>query len=194
MEGPGVFRKGVHELGQLLLTEGLVTEDDLARALAEQKRRQERGEPYRRLGELLVEQGAVPAEKITEALGRQETATEIRLRGIGGGVWVVDLRGYVDAATHGLLDEALGTLVADGRTRIVVNFAGLTFADSSGIGDILEYAKEVRDAGGDLKFLGLQGIALAIFQMLEMDRVFEVLASEEDAIASFDRGDEPIEP
>ena len=104
------------------------------------------------------------------------------------GISSVSLSGYLDAETHTLLAEALAILLAAGHTRIVMDCRRLDFTDSRGIGDIIGCAKECRDAGGDLKFAGMRGLVRAVFEVLEMDKEFDLFETEEQAIAAFGAG------
>jgi len=180
-----VFRRGIKSLGELLVAAGLVSEEQLLDALAEQSRRREAGEERVRLGEVLVGRGVVTAEQLRKALASQELATEIQIRELAHGISAVSLTGYLDAETHTLLVEALGILMAAGHTRIVMDCRKLDFTDSRGIGDIIGCAKECRDAGGDLKFVGLRGLVRAVFEVLEMDKEFDLFETEEEAVAGF---------
>jgi len=185
-----VFRRGVKSLGELLRAAGLVSPGQLESALAEQERRRDSGgePPAPRLGEVLVEQGVVSADEIRRALASQEIATEVQVRELAPGVSAVGLRGYLDAETHTLLAEALGILLAAGHSRIVLDCAKLDFTDSSAIGDIVHTARQCRDAGGDLKFAGMRGLMLAVFQVLEMDKIFDLYETEAEALAAFSNG------
>lgn len=111
-EGPGQGEPGI-PLGRQLVAEGLVTEDDLARAVA----RQRAGDP-RPLGELLVDGGAISAERLAEVLDRRRR----RQRDLG---LTETLRVSVDTVDR-LLDRVAeliilrGELVAGGRPEAEV--------------------------------------------------------------------------
>jgi hypothetical protein len=66
-------------IGELLVLRGLVAEDEVATALAEQKR------SGRRLGQILVDRGVISAGALDSALAEQAGDFE-RERGFGGGL------------------------------------------------------------------------------------------------------------
>jgi anti-anti-sigma regulatory factor len=43
----------------------------------------------------------------------------------------------------------------------------------------------MRNQGGDLKLIGLQSPARAIFELMMLDKVFEIYGSEEEALKGF---------
>ena len=61
---------------------------------------------------------------------------------------VLKLRGSIDLATRGMLTEKATTAVADGAVRaLVLDLAGVTFFDSSGLGALVQVAGDAADAG-----------------------------------------------
>ena len=64
-----MIRKKIR-LGELLINEGILTQEQLEKALAEQKKLKEKGQ-YRKLGELLVDLGFVDEKTILKILSRQ---------------------------------------------------------------------------------------------------------------------------
>ncbi len=180
-----VFKKCVRPLGEMLVEKGFITEARLAEALVEQVRQDQAGGPHMQVGDILVKMGSVTPEQVTTALSQQEVAAEIEVLDAAGEVRIVVLKGYVDAATHDLLEDVLATLLRQGRTSIVLDCAKLNYADSSAIGDILDFAKEALGAGGAVKFSGLQGVAKAVFELLEMDKDFGAFDTRDEAVAAF---------
>jgi hypothetical protein len=68
-------------LGQLLVDGGLITADDLEKALAEQKR------TGGRLGEIIVERGLISWPALTKALAAQYGLEVVTENGFGTGLW-----------------------------------------------------------------------------------------------------------
>lgn len=60
------------QIGEMLLSENLVTPEQLAKALEEQRER-----PYQRVGEVLVRLGAIDFHQLDEQLERQQRATRL---------------------------------------------------------------------------------------------------------------------
>ena len=82
--------------------------------------------------------GAMGAE-LAHAYGRtQEEQLELLYQRTADGQAMVNVRGELDIATRRPVFDTLVAMVADGVTDLVIDAAGLTFLDSSGLGLLLE--------------------------------------------------------
>lgn len=82
-------------------------------------------------------------------------------------------------------------LVTAGRIRLVVDFSGVTYMDSAGIGMLAAKYLTVRRTGGDLKLLRLTPRAYHLLSITKLTTVFEAYESEEEAVRSFERAASP---
>ncbi len=80
--------------------------------------------------------------------------------------------GTLDALTAPELRPALDQIVADGRKAITVDLSSLRLIDSSGVGALVSLLKRVRAYGGEVRISGLKDQPLAIFKLLQLNRVF----------------------
>lgn len=102
-----------------------------------------------------------------------------------GDICVIDvtsrnLGGYAPS-----IRDAVSRLHSEGRTRIVLNLAGLEYLDSAGLGDLVTCNIRAAQAGRPLKVACLTP---RIEQMLRTTRLttsFERFATEDEAIASY---------
>ncbi len=103
-----------------------------------------------------------------------------------GGVTILDLSGKI---TIGAGDVALRDAVHErlnaGAKNILLNMAGVTTLDSSGVGELVSAYTTVRNRGGVLKLLGLPPKVQDILMITQLITVFEVHDNEDEAIASF---------
>jgi anti-sigma B factor antagonist len=76
-------------------------------------------------------------------------------------------------------------LVDLGRTKIVVDLAGVTYIDSAGVGMVVSKLKTLRERGGDMKLLNLNLRGQRIFGVTKLMSVFQTFDSEPNAIKSF---------
>jgi anti-sigma B factor antagonist len=104
------------------------------------------------------------------------------------GVDIVVLRGRLDAAVSMDLRDELGRLIADGRTRLALDLAGVTFVDSTGLSVLITTLKTATAAGGDLAMFDLAAAVRAIIELTRLDRVFRICDSRETALEQL--GDE----
>ena len=76
-------------------------------------------------------------------------------------------------------------LISQGKVRILVDLAEVTYIDSSGVGMMAAKLKHVRERGGDIRLLRLTGRSQRLLGMLKLMTVFEVFEDEDAAIRSF---------
>jgi len=77
--------------------------------------------------------------------------------------------------------EALGT----DRKNVLLNLAGVTYIDSSGLGQLVGSFATVANNGGQLKLLNLQKRVQDLMQVTKLLTVFEAYNSEPVALKSF---------
>ena len=103
-----------------------------------------------------------------------------------GDVRIVELSGKItigsgDVKIRELIDEAL----AAGKKNIVLDLAGVSTIDSSGIGEMVACYTTVTKKGGHLKLLRLSPKINDILQVTQLITVFEVFDDEAEAVRSF---------
>ncbi|PWB72767.1 MAG: anti-sigma factor antagonist [Holophagae bacterium] len=103
-----------------------------------------------------------------------------------GEVRIVELSGKItigsgDVKIRELIDEAL----AAGKKNIVLDLAGVSTIDSSGIGEMVACFTTVTKKGGHLKLLRLSPKINDILQVTQLITVFEVFDDEAEAVRSY---------
>jgi len=109
------------------------------------------------------------------------------LKEMRGSVLVLSLKGNLDAITVPELKPEIDGIITDRRTAVVVDLAGLTLIDSSGVGAIVSLFKRVRALSGDVKVAGVTAQPKEIFRLLRLDRAFDIHPTVEEAMAKFPR-------
>ena len=77
-------------------------------------------------------------------------------------------------------------LIERGRLKILVDLAGVTYIDSSGVGMMAAKLKTVRDKGGDIRLLRLNPRGHRLFTVAKLHTAFEIFNDEAMAVRSFD--------
>ena len=80
------------------------------------------------------------------------------------------------------LRNELRGLVAPGR-KLVLQMAGVHNVDTQGAGVILEIARTLRELGGNIRLVGLQGRVAAYFELLRMNRSVDIYGSQAEGFA-----------
>jgi len=73
------------------------------------------------------------------------------------------------------------------RKKVVFNLENMKFIDSSGFGALISCLKLIKRNNGELKICGLTKPGRAIFNMVNMDRMFDYYDSVNDAVRSFSK-------
>jgi anti-sigma B factor antagonist len=105
-------------------------------------------------------------------VGASLEATMGHSRNDSGDETTLKIDGTLDALTAPELRPALDQLVSEGRKSITVDLSGLRLIDSSGVGALVSLLKRVRSYGGEVRITGLKDQPLAIFKLLQLNRVF----------------------
>jgi len=103
-----------------------------------------------------------------------------------GNVVILDLHGRIPGGEgEKIIREAITRLAGSGPARIIINFAGVSYLDSSIVGEIVRTLTTVSRAGGKLKLLSLPERVRRLLSMTRLITIFEVYESEDEAIRSF---------
>ena len=101
-------------------------------------------------------------------------------------VTILDLRGKATMdADSDKLDRRLKELLANGVRNLLLNLAGLTQVDSSGVAVIIKTYVCLRSYGGELKLLCPCGRVLEVLTLFRLPRIIPSFDDETQALASF---------
>jgi anti-anti-sigma factor len=106
----------------------------------------------------------------------------------GGRIARVQLVGEVDLANADQLTEAFESPACAGADGILLDLRELGFMDSSGLRVVLLAAQERR--GRFATILGEGSAVATLFEMVDVGERLNVVASEEEAVARLERGDD----
>jgi anti-sigma B factor antagonist len=102
------------------------------------------------------------------------------------GVSVVALDGRIVLGEESnALREKVKSLIADGKTKVVLNMANITFIDSAGLGTLVAAHHSAKSQGAALKLAHLGSKFQEVLQITKLLTVFDVYNSEAEAVASF---------
>ncbi len=110
---------------------------------------------------------------------------EIRERAVGD-VAILDLTGKITIGEGSVqLRDSVGSLLDAGRNRIILNLGGVTYVDSSGIGELVSRFTTTKNTGGRLKLLNLPKKIKDLLMITKLLTVFEIYEDESTALESF---------
>lgn len=87
----------------------------------------------------------------------------------------------LDASNNREFVESFSPLMIP-EARIVFNMSHLRFVDSSGLGSMMLCLRRLSASGGNLKLCGLSKSVQALFELVRMNRVFDIYPTVEEAV------------
>ena len=103
-----------------------------------------------------------------------------------GDVAVLDLKGRIRISGGTLaLHRSIRCLVGEGKTKILLNLAGVTHIDSTGLGELISSYVTLSQKSGQIKLVHLTERLQDIMAITKLLTVFDVYDNELDALASF---------
>ena len=77
-------------------------------------------------------------------------------------------------------------LIRDGRVKLVLDLAAVTYIDSAGLGLMVAKFVSLRSRGGDLRLVHPTPRSMHLMTITSLATVFETYASEDAAVRSFE--------
>ena len=109
-----------------------------------------------------------------------------------GRVTVLDIVGRltIDRGAERLKDK-INSLIAQERTRIVINLQGVPYIDSGGLGQLVASYGSVMKKGGSMKLLSVNSRNHDLLSITRLVTLFDSFGSEAEAVRSFSDSESP---
>jgi anti-sigma B factor antagonist len=98
-------------------------------------------------------------------------------------LYVVSASGRLDASGIPVLSDRLAEVRGAPRPRVIFDLAKLAFVGSAGIGLFLSFVEELRDAGGDARFVNVPQSVSAVLALLNVTEFLTQASSADSAAA-----------
>lgn len=103
-----------------------------------------------------------------------------------GDVQILDAAGRITLGEGAsVLRDTVKGLLAEGKKKILLNLAEVSFVDSSGIGELVSAYTSVSHQEGQLKLLNLTKRIRDLLVITKLISVFQIFDDEAAALASF---------
>lgn len=96
-------------------------------------------------------------------------------------VTICRIHGEADSASASALRETMSTLSA--HPSVVLDFSGVPFIDSAGLGTVIGGTRRVRAAGGDIVLCSARRSIHRLLHTVGMDRILPIVDTLSEAIA-----------
>ena len=108
------------------------------------------------------------------------------VRPAGEGIAVVDITGEITSASEPVLMDAFARATTEDTRAVILNFAGLEYMNSGGIGLLVTLLVRANRQRQQLMALGLTDHYRQIFSLTRLDEAIGVFDTEEQALAALD--------
>jgi anti-sigma B factor antagonist len=103
-----------------------------------------------------------------------------------GDVTVLDVSGKITIGEGSVaLRTAIRRVLEEGKRRILLNLGGVSYLDSSGIGELVSSYTAINKEEGQLKLLNLTQKLQDLLAITKLLTVFDVYENEAEALYSF---------
>ena len=99
---------------------------------------------------------------------------------------VIDVEGELTAFAEGVLMDAYDQASAEGARAVILNFEGLEYMNSSGIGLLVTLLIRINRERQKLLTYGLSEHYRSIFQITRLDDAISIYGDEEEAVRAAD--------
>ena len=111
-----------------------------------------------------------------------ESATRMDIRRADSLTAVIDIRGDVTAASEAILMSAYEDAARQGVRRLVLNFSGLEYMNSGGIGMLVTLLVRANRQNQQLAAFGLSHHYREIFELTRLDEAITIYDDEQSAL------------
>jgi anti-sigma B factor antagonist len=102
------------------------------------------------------------------------------------GIVILDLRGKLVMGSGDIaLGDFIRPLFEGGNRQLILNLAGVSEIDTSGMGVLLFQAETYRNAGGKMVLYNLAHAHGKVYEMARLESAIEIYRDELDAVNSF---------
>ncbi|HKR01957.1 MAG TPA: STAS domain-containing protein [Pyrinomonadaceae bacterium] len=108
-----------------------------------------------------------------------------------GDITILDMDGKITIGEGSVsLRSAIRRLLEEGKKKILLNLRGVSYIDSSGIGELVSsFTAITKEPGGELKLLNLTQKLQDLLGITKLLTVFDCYDNESDALSAYGSGD-----
>ena len=98
---------------------------------------------------------------------------------------IYSLEGEVNINTSLELRKAFDTIIKNDEKKVLVDFSGVSYIDSSGLATLIEMFQRLKNNEGRLRFCSMNQRVKSIFEITKLYKLFEIFDSREEALKDF---------
>lgn len=101
------------------------------------------------------------------------------------GVTIVRVAGYLDAHTFEQLEEAIASLFASSKYKVIVDLEKVEYISSAGAGVFIGALSEAQEHEGNIVLMNPTSNVREVFDLLGLSQIFNVVDDQTAALAAF---------
>lgn len=95
---------------------------------------------------------------------------------------ILKIKGDVDLYSSPQVRKQIINLVSKKNTSLLVDFAEITYMDSSGVATLVEALQMTNRNGGKLRLFNMKQVIRDVFELSRLDKVFDIYENEQKAL------------
>jgi len=104
-----------------------------------------------------------------------------------GDITILDVTGQITADRgNTYLKDKIHSVLSQGRTRILIDLGGVSYVDSTGLGELIASLTTVSKSQGSLKLLRVTKRLNDLLIITKLINVFDTFETEAEALSSFE--------
>ncbi len=112
-------------------------------------------------------------------------SAKVNIRHVDG-VTILDVSGRITLGEGGVtLRDAIHSALATGTKKLILDMGGVTYMDSSGVGELTGAFMSAKNKECEFKLLNLTKKLDDLMQITKLATIFDIYTDEKEAIASF---------
>lgn len=100
-------------------------------------------------------------------------------------VLVCVINGEINITTSPELRKAFEKIIRDDQKKIVIDFASVSYIDSSGLATLIEMLQRLRKIGGTMRLANMSQKVKNVFEITKLAKLFEIADTREKALLNF---------
>ncbi len=93
--------------------------------------------------------------------------------------------GEININTSPELRKIFEGLVRSNEKKVLINFTGVAYIDSSGLATLIEMLQRLKSIGGRMRFSNMEQKIKNIFEITKLYKLFEIFDNQEAALNDF---------
>ena len=100
------------------------------------------------------------------------------------GCTVVGVTGEIDLNSSPQLRKVFDEIVGKEKTKVIVDFANVSYIDSSGLATLIEMMQRLKRNQGTMHLAQMSDKIRGLFEITKLDKLFSIHNTQEDALAA----------